>query len=56
MTQVLIYHIKEIMSGAMLKSTTMMMPTTTVMIILRMKLWRDVILDMTMSLARKFQY
>jgi hypothetical protein len=56
MTQILIYHIKEIMSGAMLIATTMMMPTTTVMNILRMKLSRDVIFDMTMLLAREFWY
>jgi hypothetical protein len=56
MTQILIYHIKEIMSGAMLIVTTMMMPTTTVMNILRMKLSRDVIFDITMSSAREFWY
>ncbi len=56
MTQILIYHIKEIMSGAMLIATTMMMPTTTVMNILRIKLMRDVIFDMTMLLAHKFWY
>jgi hypothetical protein len=56
MTQILIYHIKEIMSGAMLIATTMMMPTTTVMNILRMKLSRDVIFNITMPSARKFWY
>ncbi len=56
MTQVLIYHIKEIMSGAMLIATTIVMRTTTVMNILRMKILRDVILDMTMLLAREFWY
>ncbi len=56
MTQILIYHIKEIMSGVMLIATTMMMPTTTVMNILRMKLLRDVIFNMTMSSAREFWY
>ena len=54
MTQILIYHIKEIMSGAMLIAMTMMMPTTTVMSILRMKLLRDVIFDMTMLSAHEF--
>ncbi len=56
MTQILIYHIKEIMSGAMLIEMTMMMPKTTVMNILRMKLSRDAIFDMTMLSARKFWY
>jgi hypothetical protein len=56
MTQILIYNIKEIMSGAMLIAMTMMMRTTTVMNILRMKLSRDVIFDMTMSSAREFQH
>ncbi len=56
MTQILIYHIKEIMSGAMLIATTIMMPTTTVMNILGMKLSRDVIFDMTILSARKFWY
>jgi hypothetical protein len=56
MTQILIYHIKEIMSGAMLIAMTMIMRTTTVMNILRMKLSRDVVFNMTMSLARKFWY
>ena len=56
MTQILIYHIKEIMRGAMLIVTTMMMPTTTVMNILRMKLSRDVIFDMTMLSVHEFWY
>ena len=56
MTQILIYHVKEIMSGALLIATTMMMPTTTVMNILRIKLLRDVIFDMTMLSAREFWY
>ncbi len=56
MTQILIYHINEIMSGVMLIATTMVMPTTTVMNILRMKLSRDVIFDMTMLSAREFRY
>ena len=56
MKQILIYHIKEIMSGAMLIATTMMMPTTTVMNILRMKLSRDVIFDMTMLSVHEFWY
>ncbi len=56
MTQILIYHIKEIMSGAMLIAKTMMMPSTTVMNILRMKLLRDVVFDMTMSLTREFRH
>ncbi len=54
MTQILIYHIKEIMSGAMLIATTMMMHSTAVMNILRMKLSRDVIFDMAMLSAREF--
>ena len=56
MTQILIYHIKEIMSGAILIATTMMMPSTTVMNILRMKLSRDVIFNMAMLSAREFQH
>jgi hypothetical protein len=56
MTQILIYHIKEKMSGVVLIATTIMMPTTTVMNILRMKLSRDVIFDMTMLSAREFWY
>ncbi len=54
MTQILIYHIKEIMSGAMLIATMMMMHSTAVMNILRMKLSRDVIFNMTMLSAREF--
>ncbi len=54
MTQILTYHIKEIMSGAMLIATTMMMHSTAVMNKLRMKLSRDVIFNMTMLSACKF--
>ena len=54
MTQILIYHIKEIMSGAMLIATKTMMPSTTVMNIHRMKLLIDVIFYMTMLSAHEF--
>ncbi len=53
MTQILIFHIKEIMSGAMLIAMTMMMHSTAVMNILRMKLLSDVTFDMTMLSACK---
>jgi hypothetical protein len=56
MTQILIYHIKEIMSGAMLIATTTMMPSTTVMNIHRMKLSIDVIFYMTMLSAHEFRH
>ena len=56
MTQILIYHIKEIMSGAMLIAMTMMMHSTAVMNILRMKLLRDVIFYMTMLSAHEFRH
>ncbi len=56
MTQILTYHIKDIMSGAMLIATTMKMDSTAVMNILNMKLSRDVIFDMTMSLAHEFRH